>query len=183
MVQPLASLQASDPLLPIASAGKQCAGQQSLYLPKEVYAEKCKREPLCCLKCHGWNHMASSCPQQHDICRTCAQHHCMAQFRYFGRICKPGQPSLNHLFLQELAKGSQAVMMPELTGNTQVTQFTHSIYILNLLIYFTGISIILLILSIYILTIINKKRVGACPKALGMWAGFIYVFNCVCMDQ
>ena len=43
---------------------------------KKVYAEKCKREPLQCLKCHGWNHMAATCPQQFDICNTCAQQHC-----------------------------------------------------------------------------------------------------------
>ena len=24
---------------------------------------------------------------------------------------------------------------------------------------------------------------GACPKGLGMWAGFIYLFDCVCTDQ
>ena len=45
---------------------------------KKVYAEKCKREPLRCLKCQGWNHMASSCPQLRDTCGTCAQHHRMA---------------------------------------------------------------------------------------------------------
>ena len=45
---------------------------------KKVYAEKCKREPLHCLKCHGWNHLASTCPQQFDFCGTCAQRHCTA---------------------------------------------------------------------------------------------------------
>ena len=24
---------------------------------------------------------------------------------------------------------------------------------------------------------------GGCPKVLGMWAGFIYLFDCACMDQ
>ena len=45
---------------------------------KKVYVEKCKREPLHCLKCQGWNHMASSCLQLHDTCGTCAQCHHMA---------------------------------------------------------------------------------------------------------
>ena len=58
-------------------------------------------------------------------------------------------------------------MMPELTGNPQVTQCAHSIYLSNLLIFYWYIYYP----SIYIPTIINKKRVGACPKALGMWAG------------
>ena len=39
---------------------------------KKVYTEKCKKEPLQCLKCQGWNHLATNCPQQHDTCGTCA---------------------------------------------------------------------------------------------------------------
>ena len=42
---------------------------------KKVYAEKCKKEPLHCLKCHGWGHMARNCSAASDMCGTCAQHH------------------------------------------------------------------------------------------------------------
>jgi hypothetical protein len=42
---------------------------------KKVYAEKCKKEPLRCLKCHRWGHMASDCEANADTCGTCAQHH------------------------------------------------------------------------------------------------------------
>ena len=42
---------------------------------KKVYAEKCKKEPIHCLKCHGWGHLAHDCAAPHDICGTCAQHH------------------------------------------------------------------------------------------------------------
>lgn len=42
---------------------------------KKVYAEKCKREPLRCLKCHGWGHMAANCTAPNDICGTCALPH------------------------------------------------------------------------------------------------------------
>ena len=42
---------------------------------KKVYTEKCKKEPLCCLKCHSWNHLATNCPQQYDTCGTCSQRH------------------------------------------------------------------------------------------------------------
>ena len=40
-----------------------------------MYAEKCKREPLHCLKCHGWGHLAASCESPKDICGTCALQH------------------------------------------------------------------------------------------------------------
>ena len=42
---------------------------------KKVYTEKCKKELLRCLKCHGWGHLACNCPAPHDVCGTCAQHH------------------------------------------------------------------------------------------------------------
>jgi len=42
---------------------------------KKVYVEKCKREPLRCLKCHGWGHMARDCQATTDTCGTCAQRH------------------------------------------------------------------------------------------------------------
>ena len=43
---------------------------------KKVYVEKCKREPLQCLKCHGWGHIAVSCEAPREICGTCTlQHH------------------------------------------------------------------------------------------------------------
>ena len=49
----------------------------SLYVcHKKVYAEKCKREPLCCLKYHGWGHLACSCLVPTDMCSTCTQCHC-----------------------------------------------------------------------------------------------------------
>jgi hypothetical protein len=42
---------------------------------KRVYAEKCKKEPIRCLKCHRWNHLSYACPQQHDTCGTCGDRH------------------------------------------------------------------------------------------------------------
>src|SRR5882672_2653318 len=42
---------------------------------KKVYAEKCKKEPLRCLKCHGWGHMARACLVERDTCGTCSQEH------------------------------------------------------------------------------------------------------------
>lgn len=42
---------------------------------KRVTVEKCKREPLRCLKCHRWNHIVSECINQFDICSTCGSEH------------------------------------------------------------------------------------------------------------
>ena len=45
---------------------------------KKVYMKKCKKEPLQCLKCHLWGHVAADCLAVHDTCGTCAHHHCTA---------------------------------------------------------------------------------------------------------
>src|SRR6266481_7904698 len=42
---------------------------------KHVYAEKCKKEPTRCLKCHGWGHLSYDCTQKFDTCGTCAGQH------------------------------------------------------------------------------------------------------------
>jgi hypothetical protein len=42
---------------------------------KLVFATKCKREPIRCLKCHGWNHIANECTVPQDICGTCGGLH------------------------------------------------------------------------------------------------------------
>lgn len=40
---------------------------------KRVNVEKCKREPVRCMKCQGWNHIASECPSTTDICGQCGE--------------------------------------------------------------------------------------------------------------
>ena len=42
---------------------------------KKIYVEKCKREPLRCLKCHGWGHMVHDCIASVDTCEMCTQRH------------------------------------------------------------------------------------------------------------
>ena len=56
-------------------AANQVLTQGLFVCQKKVYAEKCKKEPLRCLKCQGWGHMARDCPALRDTCGTCAQHH------------------------------------------------------------------------------------------------------------
>ena len=38
---------------------------------KPLRVAKNKREPLRCLRCHGWNHMARECPSRENTCGTC----------------------------------------------------------------------------------------------------------------
>ena len=37
--------------------------------------ERVRREPLRCLKCQGWNHMARDCTETKDKCSNCAENH------------------------------------------------------------------------------------------------------------
>ena len=54
-----------------------------LVCQKRVYAKKCKKEPTCCLKCQGWDHLSYNCMQDFDTCGTCAWRHKTAS-------CSPG---------------------------------------------------------------------------------------------
>ena len=65
------------------------------------------------------------------------------------------------------------------TGVERVITFTHSIYILNLLI------LLVYLLSFDFYTYHNKikKGWGHAQRLEYMWAGFIYVFDCACTDQ
>jgi hypothetical protein len=48
----------------------------SLFVCKtKVCIEKCKKEPLRCLKCHRWNHLALECSRTQDTCSTCVHQH------------------------------------------------------------------------------------------------------------
>ncbi|KAF8800031.1 hypothetical protein BYT27DRAFT_7227663 [Phlegmacium glaucopus] len=38
---------------------------------KRVSVSKYKKEPIRCLKCQGWNHIAAECVSKEDICGTC----------------------------------------------------------------------------------------------------------------
>jgi hypothetical protein len=42
---------------------------------KKCHAERVKKEPLRCMKCQGWNHMAKQCEYTNDKCSNCAGGH------------------------------------------------------------------------------------------------------------
>ncbi|KDQ52755.1 hypothetical protein JAAARDRAFT_112888, partial [Jaapia argillacea MUCL 33604] len=42
---------------------------------KRIQVEKTKKEPLRCLKCQGWNHIAAECVSEKEVCGTCGQDH------------------------------------------------------------------------------------------------------------
>lgn len=42
---------------------------------KRVSVAKCKKEPVRCLKCQGWNHLTAECNSNHDTCGTCGKEH------------------------------------------------------------------------------------------------------------
>jgi len=42
---------------------------------RRVRVEKIRKEPIRCLKCHGWNHYANECISTTDTCGNCAEKH------------------------------------------------------------------------------------------------------------
>jgi hypothetical protein len=42
---------------------------------RSCHVERTKREPLRCLKCQGWNHLARDCTEDKDTCGNCAGPH------------------------------------------------------------------------------------------------------------
>ena len=55
-----------------AEVANQILTNGLLVCQKRVYAEKCKKEPTCCLKCQGWDHLSYNCRLVHNTCGTCA---------------------------------------------------------------------------------------------------------------
>ncbi|KAI0313985.1 hypothetical protein OF83DRAFT_1030600, partial [Amylostereum chailletii] len=42
---------------------------------QRLSCSKRRKEPMRCLKCHHWGHMAATCKSALDICGTCGQNH------------------------------------------------------------------------------------------------------------
>jgi hypothetical protein len=64
---------------------------------KRVDVAKNRREPLHCLKCQKWGHMASACPMPTDICGGCGRNHKTVECTSRDKFCTPcnvqGHPS------------------------------------------------------------------------------------------
>jgi hypothetical protein len=46
---------------------------------KRCHVERVKKEPIRCLRCQGWNHMARECPEPHSTCGNCGEEHKTAE--------------------------------------------------------------------------------------------------------
>jgi hypothetical protein len=46
---------------------------------KRCHVEKVKKEPIRCLRCQGWNHMARECPEPYSTCGNCGEKHKTAE--------------------------------------------------------------------------------------------------------
>ena len=58
-----------------AEAANKVLTEGIIICQKRIYAEKCKKEPIRCLRCHGWNHLTYTCLKKYDTCGTCGNRH------------------------------------------------------------------------------------------------------------
>ncbi|KAF8219261.1 hypothetical protein L208DRAFT_1553222, partial [Tricholoma matsutake] len=56
---------------------------------KKVSVTKCKREPIRCLKCQGYNHVAHECIISRDICARCGENHRTSDCSAATLLCTP----------------------------------------------------------------------------------------------
>ena len=56
---------------------------------KKLNAVKSKREPIRCLKCQQWGHLANSCIAMLDTCGTCGENHRTNLCNSPGKYCTP----------------------------------------------------------------------------------------------
>jgi hypothetical protein len=50
--------------------------RDGLYIFQEkFFPQKDKKEPIRCVRCQGWGHIARDCHANHDTCGTCGNHH------------------------------------------------------------------------------------------------------------
>jgi hypothetical protein len=78
------------------SANKAIAGRLSICHTR-VDVAKNKKEPIRCLKCQQWGHLAMACASPHDRCCNCGEQHRINNCNSPGRFCTPcgvyGHPS------------------------------------------------------------------------------------------
>jgi hypothetical protein len=54
---------------------------------RRCYTEKAKSEPIRCLKCQGWNHLAWECMEEHDKCSNCRENHRASDCKSDTKYC------------------------------------------------------------------------------------------------
>ena len=72
--------------------------EHGLYLDHgRLHPRKDKREPIRCLKCQRWGHMAKACPEEKDTCGTCGGEHrhsnCNSYRTFFCVNCRTNEHS------------------------------------------------------------------------------------------
>ena len=58
-----------------AEAANRAITNGLLICNRRCHVERSKREPIRCLKCQGWNHLAKECTEEKDTCGNCAGPH------------------------------------------------------------------------------------------------------------
>ena len=65
----------SSPYFQQCRGGQQSDYKRPLDLQQKMPCRKNQREPIRCLKCQGWNHLAKDCTEEKDTCSNCAGPH------------------------------------------------------------------------------------------------------------
>ena len=60
---------------PAPEAANRAISNGIIICNKKCHVERIKKEPIRCLKCQGWNHMARDCSATNDRCSNCAGDH------------------------------------------------------------------------------------------------------------
>jgi hypothetical protein len=99
------------------SANKAIA-EQLVVCHKKLNVVKSKREPVRCMKCQQWGHIASSCASPHDRCGSCGEQHRTSNCNNPGRFCVPcgtdGHLSWDHTCPTFNAKSEEWTSAPQI---------------------------------------------------------------------
>ncbi|KAF9245442.1 hypothetical protein BU15DRAFT_11724, partial [Melanogaster broomeanus] len=71
--------------------------RDGIYINREkLYPRKNKREPIRCVRCQLWGHIARDCKAEHDTCGTCGEHHRTSDCNKTDKLFCVGCKTKNH---------------------------------------------------------------------------------------